>query len=103
MSIEFTDLSILSQHGVRAFIGGCYERGVGSKFHAKAHTHVKEKIVCFRSAKWIDRQELLIHELAHALTAEAHNDKWRKKVIELGGTIEEVPGLLRSYEKRVRS
>lgn len=94
---------MFTAHNVRAFIGGCYERGIGSKFRAKAHAHTADRIICFRSDKWINRVELLAHELAHVLTGAGHTDKWRGKVLELGGTIKEVPGLLRSYEKKVRS
>lgn len=98
----FLELPSLTLHGVRAFIGGCYLRGIGSKFHAKAHAHPYERIICFRSSKWLDRPELMIHELAHILTEAGHTDKWRAKVIALGGTVAEVPGLLRSYEKKTR-
>lgn len=94
------DLPILSDYGVKAFIGGCHKRGVGSKFRAKAHAHKDEKIICFRSGLWLHRRELLIHELAHVLTSHSHDDRWRAKVLELGGVITEVPGLLKSYEKR---
>ena len=96
------NMPILEDHAIRAFIGGCYTRGVGSKFRAKAHAHPKERIICFRSSRWIDRRELLIHEVAHVLTNCGHTDKWRAMVYRLGGTVLEVPGLLRSYEKRPR-
>lgn len=98
----FVELPALAAHGVRAFIGGCYRRGIGSRFRAKAHAHAADRVICFLSDKWIDRPELLIHELAHILTNAGHVDKWRAKVLELGGTVQEVPGLLRSYEKRPR-
>lgn len=97
------EIGMFKEHGIRAFVGGCYERGEGSKFRAKAHTHTRgEKWICFRSTKWLGCKELLTHELAHALTNHGHTDKWRKKVLELGGTIEAVPGILRSYEKKPR-
>jgi len=89
------------------FVGGCYLRGEGSRFHAKAHTHPNGWI-CILSAKRLACKELLLHELAHALTNMGHNDKWRAKVIELGGTIDEVPELngkgliLRSYHKKLK-
>lgn len=100
--MAYIELPLFTTHGVRAFIGGCYIRGEGSKFRAKAHTHFKEQIICFRSDKWIHRTDLLIHELAHAITKQGHTDKWRAKVLELGGTIE-ANDILRSYEKRKRS
>lgn len=98
----YVSLPLLVERGVKAFIGGCFLRGVGSKFRAKAHAHPKERIICFRSDKWLHVEELIKHELAHILTGVGHTDKWREKVLELGGTINEVPGILRSYEKRKR-
>lgn len=95
------EIEMFKRHGVRAFVGGCVRRGEGSRFRAKAHTH-DDKWICFLSSKWINCKELLIHELAHALTTLGHVDKWREKVLELGGTIKEVPGILKSYEKRTR-
>lgn len=96
----FQEIPLLAMYGIRAFIGGCHMRGVGSKFRAKAHAHAKEKIICFRSTKWIGCEYLLIHEIAHVLTGHGHTDKWRKEVLSLGGTLLEVPGILRSYEKK---
>lgn len=99
-------IDVFNAHGIKAFVGGCVARGDGSKFRAKAHTHTKGSPhhgwICFRSTKWLQCKELLIHELAHALTNDGHTDKWRKKVLELGGTIKEVPGIMRSYEKKIR-
>lgn len=99
----FVNIMLLETHGIRAFIGGCYLRGIGSKFRAKAHSHNKERIVCFRGTKWISFTPLLLHEVAHILTSEGHTDKWRIKVLELGGTIKEVPGVMKSYEKKKRT
>ena len=93
---------ILTPHGVTVFVGGCRRRGEGSRFRAKAHAHNDERVICYLSAKWLDYRELALHELAHVLAGNGHTDKWRAKVIELGGTIKEVPGILRSYEKRAK-
>lgn len=87
------------------FAGGCVVGGEGSRFRAKAHTHTEGKFngwVCFLSPKRLACRELVLHELAHVLTTEGHTDNWRKKLIEIGGTIDEVPGLLKSYHKRKR-
>ena len=81
-------------------IGGCDRSGRMRRFRAKSHVHVETGHVCFMSNKWIECQALLIHELAHAITKAGHVDKWRKCVEGLGGTIDEVPGILKSYKKR---
>jgi len=87
------------------FVGGCVKRGVGSRFRAKAHAHTfgndYQGWICFLSAKRLSSKELCIHEAAHIITGEGHTDKWREKVKELGGTILEVPGILKAYSKRV--
>lgn len=73
------------------FIGGCVERGVGSSFRAQAHAHTrgeKKGWICIRGWRRLYQRALLIHELAHILTSAGHDDRWRKKVRELGGRVE---------------
>jgi len=84
-------------------VGGCDQRTPGRirRFRAKAHIH-ENGHACFMSAKWLDCSELLIHELAHAITGHGHDDTWRKKVLELGGTLDEVPNILKSFYKKPR-
>lgn len=91
------------------FVNGCVLRGEGSRFRAKAHAH--ERVggfpdvsgwLCFLSAKRLKDQALVLHELAHLLAPGGHNDRWRAKVLELGGTLDEVPGLLKSYHKKIK-
>lgn len=99
------DLRRFPREVAGVFAGGCVARGVGSRFRAKAHAHTSGKRfgwLCFLSAKRLAARELVIHELAHLLAGKGHDDRWRAKVLELGGTIDEVPGLLRSYRKRAR-
>lgn len=93
------------------FVGGCVDRGEGSRFHAKAHAHTSganKGWMCFLKFNRIKEPMLVKHELAHLLTDEGHNDKWRAKVLELGGTLDAcnsvIDGkeLLRSYQKRSR-
>jgi len=96
------DHPILTPAGVTVFVGGCKRRGEGSRFRAKAHSHNDEPVVCYLSTKWLDSRELALHELAHIKSGAGHTDKWRKTLIELGGTLDEVPGILRSYHKRSR-
>lgn len=88
------------------FEGGCVSRGEGSRFRAKAHSHIKKKDpyygwICYLSFKRLIHEELALHELAHILTSQGHTDKWRKKLLEIGGTLDPVPGLLRSYRKKL--
>lgn len=102
--MPFIIIDLFEAHEVRAFVGGCHLRGDGSKFRAKAHAHYESRTICFRSDKWLGCQELLIHELAHITSnVRGHIDRWRNEVLRLGGTIKEVPGILKSYEKKRRN
>lgn len=77
------------------FVGGCVDRGVGSKFRAKAHAHTGGKNlgwICFRSARWLHVRELLLHELAHIVVREGHTRRWRAFLLQIGGTLDEVYG-----------
>lgn len=88
------------------FVGGCVTRGVGSSFRAKAHAHCHGSHagwLCFRRADRLRCRELVIHELAHLVAGAGHTDAWRAAVIKLGGTLDAVPGVLRSYHKRGRT
>jgi hypothetical protein len=88
------------------FYGGCVSRGDGSRFRAKAHSHgPKDKYsgwICFLSGKRLKDRLLVLHELAHIITGEGHTDKWRAVLVSIGGTWDEVPGLLKSYERRTK-
>lgn len=93
------------------FVGGCVDRGEGSRFRAKAHAHtsgMNKGWLCFLSIKRIMEPMLVKHEVAHLLTEDRHTDKWREKVLKLGGTLDAcnsiIDGqeLLRSYQKRSR-
>lgn len=101
--MPFIEHPIITPHGIKVFMGGCALRGEGSRFRAKAHTHREGKLICYLSNKWINNRELALHELAHALTGHGHTDKWRKKLLEIGGTLDAVPGILKSYHKRPRN
>jgi hypothetical protein len=85
------------------FVGGCIRRGEGSRFRAKAHAHTDNPHmgwICVLSAKRLTCRELMLHEAAHAITGLGHVEAWRKKLIEIGGTLDEVPGILKSYHKK---
>lgn len=84
------------------YVGGCVCRGVGSSFRAKAHAHFNGAYagwLCFRRADRLECRELVIHELAHLVCGQGHTDLWRDTVLRLGGTLDPVPGVLRSYHK----
>lgn len=92
------------------FVGGCVDRGEGSRFRAKAHSHVKGKhkgYICVLSIKRLSCTALMLHEAAHIITGLGHVDKWRKKLLEIGGTLDPVMEsdgkkvLLKSYQKKV--
>lgn len=91
---------------IGVFAGGCVERGEGSRFHHKAHAHTRGEHkgwICVLSPKRLGERLLMLHEAAHILTGGGHDDKWRAKLLEIGGTLDEVPGLMKSYHKRRRS
>jgi len=83
-------------------IGGCDRSGRMRRFRRKAHIHTDTGWACFMSNKWLNCSPLLIHELAHAITKLGHVDRWRECVLSLGGTMDAVPGILKSYAKRKR-
>jgi hypothetical protein len=87
------------------FLGGCVERGIGSSFRAKAHAHTRgtrRGWICFRSDKHLGCRELWLHEIAHVVTRDGHSDRWRKFLLQIGGTLDPVGAVLRSYQKRAR-
>lgn len=93
------------------FVNGCVDRGDGSRFRRKAHAHTEGKNkgwICLLSIKRLVEPMLIKHELAHILTNEGHTDKFREKLLELGGTIDPcnsvVDGtpLIGSCRKKVR-
>ena len=87
------------------FAGGCVERGEGSRFRAKAHTHAQgdhKGWVCVLSPRRLTERLLMLHEAAHAITGLGHVDKWRKKLLEIGGTLDAIPGISKSYHKKTR-
>lgn len=87
------------------FTGGCVERGEGSSFRAKAHGHLWGEYagwICVRAARRLNDRMLMLHEAAHVITSAGHTDKWRAKLLEIGGTLDETDSL-RSYRKVKRS
>jgi hypothetical protein len=92
------------------FLGGCVARGFGVRHlgggskGAHAHTSGPNRgWICFGSTRLLDSREARLHELAHVVTREGHTARWREYLLQIGGTIDEVPGILRSYYPRKRA
>jgi hypothetical protein len=91
------------------FVGGCVDRGVGSRFRAKAHAHTHGEHrgwICFLSANWLHLRLMWLHELAHVVTREGHTARWRAFLLQIGGTLDKVYDgdrcVMRSYHPRSR-
>lgn len=92
---------------VGLFVGGCRERGIGSRFRHQAHAHTApgddfHGWICVLSHRrlfgqsrdidglWTTTENpsrVMWHELAHILTGHGHDDVWRAKMRELGQPI----------------
>ena len=94
------------------FVGGCVARGEGSRFRHKAHAHTSgphKGWLCVLAARRLQQEELMLHEVAHLIAGCGHTDKWRRVLLEIGGTLGPVIDptsrgglLLRSYRKRTK-
>lgn len=90
------DYPPFEKYGVKVFVGGCVERGVGSSFRHSAHSHNSHSDpffgwVCVRSHRRLyvlntDRpSQLMLHEYAHILVPNrGHTDAWREMARSLG-------------------
>jgi hypothetical protein len=92
------------------FLGGCVAKGLGVRHlgggsgGTHAHTSGPNRgWICFGSTRLLDSREARLHELAHVVTREGHTARWREYLLQIGGTIDEVPGVLRSYYPRKRA
>lgn len=83
------------------YVEGCVTRGKGSSFRASAHAHTEGRYadyLCFRGQN-LHKPMLVLHELAHLLQPGGHTDKWRAKLLEIGGTLDPVEHQCKSYQK----
>lgn len=53
-----------------------------------AHTHNDIGWMCVPRSRYLLSELLMMHEMAHILTNSGHNKKWRRKVLQLGGTLD---------------
>lgn len=82
--------------------GGVFTRNVIPLAHAHTSRIINPGWMCLQHENYLQEPYLLIHELAHILSDQGHNDRWRKKVLELGGTLDAV-GSIRDYHKISRN
>lgn len=74
------------------FVGGCVERGDGSRFRVRAHAHWGDDHtgwICVLSPRRLYTEsgkpsQVMLHELAHLLEPGGHHDKWRAAARALG-------------------
>lgn len=77
------------------FVGGCVERGDGSRFRALAHAHTSKQSlyhgwICVLSTRRAlvtesgNLSQIMLHEVAHIISGDGHTDKWRKVCKEIG-------------------
>ena len=91
--------SVLTDHPT--FKGACVQECVAGSYmgippeNSLAHTHVYPKDpfvgwICFKDILCLLDKQVMLHEMAHLLTAfhHIHDGAWRKKLLELGGSLE---------------
>jgi hypothetical protein len=87
-------------------VGGCISRGTRlGRMNAHAHSSLGDHRgwICFRSAVTLAQRHTRLHELAHIVTREGHTKRWREFLLQIGGTLDEVPGISRDYHPRSRA
>lgn len=86
-------------------VGGCIDnrRRRGLRHLAHAHTHgLQRGWICFRSDTVLADASTRLHELAHVVTREGHTKRWRAFLLQIGGTLDAVPGISRDYHPQNR-
>ena len=77
-------------------------RGCFKDWHETAHCHPKSAplphTICFRNKQVLNTKYVGLHELAHLISDRNHDDRWRKCVLGLGGTLKEKK-YQQNYEK----
>lgn len=109
-TLERTDWPLCLHRGpegalVGVYVGGCVAKGDGSRFRRKAHAHTEgphRGWICILSAKRLADTMLMLHELAHIVSGEGHEDGFRTVLLQLGGTLD-ATGSMGECHKRLKA
>lgn len=77
----------------------------GKRFRAQAHAHVNGAYrgwICVLSAKRTTDRNLMLHEIAHAISGEGHTNGWRRTLVSIGGSLNATEHQ-KDYHKRNKS
>ena len=84
-------------------VGGCVAGDQLGRHTAHAHIHKHRGWICFRNVVALADRATRLHELAHVVTREGHTRRWREFLLQIGGSLDPVPGISRDYHARARA
>jgi hypothetical protein len=87
---------------IGVFVGGCIIGEFVDSHLAHAHTDLENPAqgwICFKDEIYLNHVNICLHELAHILTNQGHTDVWRKKLLEIGGTLDGDVHIQHYYKK----
>ena len=94
-------------------VGECVETGKPLDLDEFGHAHIGlayQGHICVSSKYYLRSKAVILHEVAHVLTLEVHTDRWRRTLLEIGGSLDEQvvhrngsgAKMLASYKKKKR-